>query len=652
MIGKVFMGRYEIVERLGSGGMAVVYKAMDNVLHRTVTIKILQEQFASNEDFILRFRREAQAIAALSNINIVNVFDVGYSEGVHYLIMEYIEGMTLKEIIQKKGSLSLATSLDYVSQVLSGLAHAHAYGVIHRDIKPQNIMVTKDNLVKIMDFGLALNMTDSTITYDNNILGSVYYIAPEIAQKGSGDARADIYATGVVLYEMLTGELPFRGDSPISIALQHVEGKYTPVDELDEDIPFEVARLVDKAMMKDPLARYQSAKKMMRDIEKVAAEYDVPLPAYINGNEMFVPAMSGNGTSHREMGDGYDGAEDAYEDERDDYLKKKKSKKNLHNGQKTKGAENGKKTREQQVRRVLIIVAIAVLLLSVGGYAFMRIFTSTDEVEVPLLEGVNVDEATAMLDQLELQYNIIEVANADVEKDVVISQSITAGQKVKVGREIDLTVSTGAETVVLPSLIGKSEEEAEQALLDLGLEVSIKTSNSDTVEDGLVINHSPGPQSEVEVGSEVILNVSSGPEVKEVAVPSVIGLTLEDTTTLLEKRGLVVGNVTEKSKSDVAAGIIYYQSISANTMVEEGTKVNLSVSTGPASKSVSVEYTVPMGSGDVTITIVVDDANGSSTIYSQTHSEGDTISKTVNVTPPGDVIVFMDGSEVLRKVVS
>ncbi len=648
MIGKLFIGRYEIVERLGSGGMAVVYKAVDNVLHRTVTIKILQEQFASNEDFILRFRREAQAIAALSHINIVHVFDVGYSEGVHYLIMEYIEGRTLKEVIQRKGSLSLETSLDYVSQILSGLAHAHEFGVIHRDIKPQNIMVTKDNMVKIMDFGLALNMTDSTITYDNNILGSVYYIAPEIAQKGSGDARADLYATGVVLYEMLSGELPFSGDSPISIALQHVEGKYTRVDELDEDIPFEVARLVDKAMAKDPMNRYQSAKKMLRDLEKVAMQYDVALPAYIVGGDLDATGpVAGRG--HRL----------AYDDDLDfDYEQKKPKKKRESGGETGKTGKTGKTgrkrplTREQKMKRAILITALAVLFLAVGTYAFVQIFTGTGEVEVPLVEGLHVDDATEMLDQLKLKYNVNYVESDEVEKDLVIKQSVKAGQMVKAGREITLTVSSGAETVRLPSLIGKTQEEAERALSDLGLEPEIKTTASASVDKGRVISHAPGPQSEVAVGGKVTLTVSSGPETEEVTVPSVIGLTLGDAKTLLQNRGLAIGDVAEKERNDVAAGIVFYQSISANTTVEKGTTINLSVSTGSGSQTVQVDYTVPDGNDGVTIAIVIEDKEGRSTIYSQTHNGGDVVSKSVTVHPPGAVIVTMNGGEVFRKVVS
>lgn len=643
------MGRYEIRERLGSGGMAVVYKAVDNVLNRTVTIKVLQDQFASNEDFVLRFRKEAQAIAALSHVNIVHVFDVGSSEGVHYLIMEYIEGRTLKEVIQRKGKLSPDEALDYVSQILSGLAHAHSYGVVHRDIKPQNIMITKENRVKIMDFGLALNMTDSTITYDNNIIGSVYYIAPEMAQKGSGDARADIYATGVVLYEMLTGKLPFSGDSPIAIALQHVEGKYAPVDEIDPDIPFEIARLVDKAMAKDPNNRYQSAGKMLHDIVRVAEEYDIPLLSYIGEGGEAVAAANGSAGEEREYDDDFGLHKNKTRRE------EKKGESHRHEAPKHSSGKN----KDKKLKRIAIIVAAAILLLAIGGYGLMRVFTGTDEVEVPLLEGKTVDEATSLLDQLELTYNIINVTDNEVPENEVITQSVSAGQKVKAGREITLTVSSGAEQVTVPNLVGKKQSAAESALDELGLTYSAETEYSSTVDKGKVIRHSPGANAKAAVGSKVVLTVSAGPEIKEVTVPNVIGLTLADAKTLLQNRGLKVGEVSEKSSDEATAGYVIYQSISSNTTVDEGTTVNITVSTGSSNKpsepdgeGVDIEYTVPDGATNATVTIVVNDASGSRSVYSGTHNAGDNITRTVTVQAPGVVIVQLNGTDVYRKAVN
>ena len=360
MIGTKFMGRYEIVSKLGSGGMAVVYKAMDTVLNRMVTVKIMQEQLSSNQQFVVRFRKEAQAVAALSHPNIVKVYDVGRSEeGQHYLIMEYVEGRTLKEVIQKNGSFSVSAALDYVNQILAGLRHAHSYGVIHRDIKPQNIMVTPNNQVKIMDFGLAMNLSDSTMTYDSTVFGSVYYIAPEIAQKGTGDARADIYSTGIVLYEMLTGELPFSGDSPITIALQHVEGNYTPADEIDDDIPYEVARIVDKAMAVDPEERYHSVKSMMRDIERAAAQHGIHLSSVSvdEGSEAMRTAALGNtamvAESRRRQQDYDFDNDDDFDDEEEDRHSKRRSK-NKNNSSRSAKATAARKKRLRKVIRFYV----------------------------------------------------------------------------------------------------------------------------------------------------------------------------------------------------------------------------------------------------------------------------------------------------------
>ncbi|MGN1010824.1 MAG: protein kinase [Clostridia bacterium] len=369
MIGRNFMDRYQIVAKLGSGGTAVVYKAIDTVLNREVTVKILQEQFTSNQKFVMRFRKEAQAIAALSHPNIVSVYDVGCSdEGEPYLIMEYVEGKTLKEIINKMGPLSLDRSLDYVHQILAGLNHAHSYGVIHRDIKPQNIMITPEGQVKIMDFGLAMNLTDTTITYDTSVFGSVYYIAPEIAQKGSGDARVDIYSTGIVLYEMLTCQLPYTGDSPITIALQHVEGDYTPIDEIDEDIPYEVARIVDKAMSVDPADRYRNTQIMMGDIETAADEYDVIL----------TPIQMTSGTKPQKTRtrsavndpDDYDEYEERRSSRRD-----RSSSRQSREADSDRGRGSRKKKKEKSNKKLVIaivVIALAIVLFAAGGFALIN----------------------------------------------------------------------------------------------------------------------------------------------------------------------------------------------------------------------------------------------------------------------------------------
>lgn len=659
MIGKKFMGRYEIVSKLGSGGMAVVYKAVDTVLNRLVTVKILQEQFSSNQQFVIRFRKEAQAVAALSSHpNIVNVYDVGCSEdGEHYLIMEYVEGKTLKEVIKKKGNLTVKESLDYTNQILAGLSHAHSYGVIHRDIKPQNIMITTVNQVKIMDFGLALNLSDSTMTYDSSVFGSVYYIAPEIAQKGTGDMRADIYSTGIVLYEMLTGELPFNGDSPITIALQHVEGSFDSVDDIDEDIPYEVARVVDKAMSVNPAERYSGAKAMMRDIKNAADENDIPLKA--------IPVIAGAGQNRRmentDRVQAVDTEDDYDVDFEDEYRKSKGHKKNSS----SRGHSNSSKSRKKaKGKKIAIMVVVAILVMSVGIFAAYQLFSDTgEEVEVPNLIGHTVNEAEEILDELGLEYNIKYAESEDVPADEVMDQSIDPGQKVKAGRTIEVTVSSGIDSVKVPSVEGKSQSSATRTLEAAGFEVEVEKDYSDDVDEDDVISQDPEGGQSVAKGSTVTIVVSQGPETKEVTVPDVIGLTLSDARNQITSKGLKVGSVSEKNSDSVAEGEVMYQSVKEGTTVAEGTSINLTVSKGPenpkdddeddggnaspgeSEKTTTYSHTVSDNyETSVPVQVVVQDSKGERTAYSGNCEPGQKISVSVTYYPPGIVYCYENGS--------
>lgn len=661
MIGKKFMGRYDIVSKLGSGGMAVVYKAVDTVLNRLVTVKILQEQFSSNQQFVIRFRKEAQAVAALSSHpNIVNVYDVGCSEeGEHYLIMEYVEGKTLKDVIKKKGSLAVKESLDYTNQILAGLSHAHSYGVIHRDIKPQNIMITTGNQVKIMDFGLALNLSDSTMTYDSSVFGSVYYIAPEIAQKGTGDMRADIYSTGIVLYEMLTGELPFNGDSPITIALQHVEGSFDSVDDIDEDIPYEVARVVDKAMSVNPNERYSGAKAMMRAIKDAADENEIPLKA--------IPVIAGaRQNSRMEDTDRVQAVEpeDDYDvDFEDEYRKGKGRKKKSSSHGHSSRTGSSKSRKKAKAKKIALLVVIGILVLSVGIFAAYKVFSDTgEEVEVPNVIGHTVDQAEEILDELGLKYNIKYAESEDVPIDEVMEQSIEPGQKVKSGRTIELTVSSGIDSVDVPSVVGKSQSSAKRTLESAGFKVEVDTDYSDDVDKDDVISQDPEGGEKVAKGSTVTIVVSEGPEAKEVTVPDVIGLTLSDAKNQITSKGLKVGSVSEKYSDSVAEGEVMYQSVKSGTSVEEGSSINLTVSKGPennnddegdggntspgeSEKTTTYSHTVSDNyDTSVPVQVVIQDSRGERTAYSGTCEPGQNISVSVKYYPPGIVYCYENGS--------
>ena len=579
------MDRYQIVAKLGSGGTAIVYKAIDTVLNREVTVKILQEQFTSNQKFVMRFRKEAQAIAALSHPNIVSVYDVGCSdEGEPYLIMEYVEGKTLKEIINKMGPLSLDRSLDYTHQILAGLNHAHSYGVIHRDIKPQNIMITPEGQVKIMDFGLAMNLTDTTITYDTSVFGSVYYIAPEIAQKGSGDARVDIYSTGIVLYEMLTCQLPYTGDSPITIALQHVEGDYTPIDDIDEDIPYEVARIVDKAMSVNPADRYSNTKIMMGDIETAADEYDVILTPI-----QMTAGSKPQKTRTRSANSSFDDYED-YEDRRSS-----RRGQNRDNGSdRNRGRSNNKKKKEKSNKKLvvaIVIAALAIVLFAAGGFALINKLTSGEEVVVPQVVGMKQDQAVTELEALNLKYKIVEGESDEYDPGYVIDQSIEAGTKVKEGKIIEITVCVGSDAEEVPDVTDKTEDAATVILENAGFKVEVKEENSKDVEKGKVIRQSPSAGQKLDKGQTVIIVVSTGEE--DVTVPNVTGLTKDDAIAKLSAANLRYSITSYEYSDSYAAGYVMYQNYGSGEKVAPDTVINIKISKGPEKKPDDPEPTTP-----------------------------------------------------------
>lgn len=575
------MDRYQIVSRLGSGGTAVVYKAIDTVLNREVTVKILQEQFTSNQKFVMRFRKEAQAIAALSHPNIVSVYDVGNSdEGEPYLIMEYVEGRTLKDVINKLGPLSLDRSLDYVHQILAGLDHAHSFGVVHRDIKPQNIMITPEGRVKIMDFGLAVNLTDTTITYDTAVMGSVYYIAPEIAQKGAGDARVDIYSTGIVLYEMLTKCLPYDGDSPIAIALQHVEGDYTPIDDIDEDIPYEVARIVDKAMSVNPDDRYSNTKIMMGDIETAADEYDVILSP--------IPVMGGNAPGKRTNSAGGYGNANRRSNNRSaasSYREQEPPQRRSDSAADRKRSNRQRGKEEKSNKKLVIaivVVALAIILCAAGGFALIFGAGSAKEVSVPNVVGSSQEDAISTLEAENLKYKVVETETDEYAPGYVIKQNPEAGTTVKEGKIVEIQVAVATEGVEVPDVTDKTEEAAVSALEKVGFEVEIKEEASDDVDEGRVIRQSPSGGKKLKNGDTVIIVVSTGKE--DVSVPNVIGLTKDDAIAKLTAQQLKYSITSYEYSDKYAAGYVIYQNYGSGEKVAPDTVINIKISKGEKPK--------------------------------------------------------------------
>ena len=555
-IGKVLDGRYEILERIGYGGMSVVYKALCHRLNRYDAIKILRDDLTEDDESRERFQAESQAIAMLSHPNIVSVYDVGHCEGIEYIVMELVEGITLKQYMQKKGALSWKESLHFSTQIAKALAHAHERGIIHRDIKPQNIMLLKDGTIKVADFGIA-ELQSNLSGYSGQAVGSVHYMAPEQAKGAVADARSDIYSLGVVMYEMLTGQLPYNGDTTEEIAIKHINGCPVKPDEIKGDIPEELERIVLKAMSADLQTRYQSASELLNDLEsfrKQQAEAEVQ-------SHMTIPADVRPISGRDEMSP-------------DEYRHKRR-----------------------RSRKVTVLTGVFGVLLSIivvciflWNFWLKDILTDAEKVEVNNFVGQNCE--TVMNDaQYKGIYNFVVRVKIDPDHayGYILSQSPDAGSTmslVEEGIAVELTISSGYTEITVPSIeAGKyTEAEATKMLEDAGFKVLSETSASDTVKEGYVISTSPGAGESLDIGSTVYVMVSSGAQAKQTTVPNLVGRNQADAEAKLALSKLQLGSVSyvEKEYDDnTMYGLVIWQSVKANTQVDEGSKIYLQVSKKP-----------------------------------------------------------------------
>jgi eukaryotic-like serine/threonine-protein kinase len=536
MIGKILGNRYQVVEKIGDGGTAFVFKGMDNLLNRHVTVKILRPEYVSDQDFVRRFRREAQAAASLSHPNIVSIYDVGIEDGIHYIVMEYIHGQSLKELIEEMGSLPVAMAADYACQIAHALGNAHKHGIIHRDVKPHNILISEDGRVKVADFGIAQAVTASTVTYNNgSILGSVHYFAPEQARGGQTNEQSDIYSLGVVLFEMLTGQVPFTGESPVSIAVKHLQEPFPRPREINPEIPAAVERIIRRAVEKDPANRYRTAREISSDLsdylqgKEVKAVLDEPFSTPGPGRKAGKPAPSGK---RKMMGWQWAAA----------------------------------------------VAALLMVALLVVGVLRLRNYWVVPEVEVPDVVGESLASAADLLDAVNLSFRLEQTTHDTVPSGHVISQNPPAGRRVKIDRVIDLVVSTGPELVEVINVVGRMEREATLALKELGFEVEVQERHSDEP-PGMVIGQNPGVGHRISRGLVVTLHVSIGG--KPFPLRDLTGMTLDDVRNWLELFGLEPGRVREVHDENFAAGQVISQSPAANTQVQAGDSVDLTVSKGP-----------------------------------------------------------------------
>ena len=548
LIGKIIGNRYEVLEEVGLGGMATVFKAKDHVLNRLVAVKVLKDEFTTDNEFIKRFNTEAQAAASLSHPNIVSIYDVGHEEenNLYYIVMELVQGKTLKEIINAEGVLSWKWSLNIAMQIASALELAHKNGIIHRDIKPHNIIITEDGIAKVTDFGIAKAVSNSTITAFGTTIGSVHYFSPEQAKGGITDAKSDLYSLGVVMYEMLTGKVPFDADTPVSVALKHMqEDAREPID-INNEIPSAVNKIVVKAMQKDPINRYNSATEMLGDLRKALKDPE--------GDFVIIENKDG----------GYTRVMQAVKDE------------SIPNKKTEVKTKTGFFTEHPKAKGAVIILGL--ILLFVVVFLITKIAIDggiKKKVEIPNLVGITREEAEKEIESKKLKLEIEEIASSEVEAGKIISQEpMPEDGKVEEGTTIKIRISKGPETTELVKLEGMKIEDARNTAKEIGITLEEVNQNSDTVEAGYIIKQETPVGTLVKSGDKVKVYVSSG--IEKVKVPTVLGMD-EGTAIATLKNANLSANVTYKSDENAENGKVISQSVDANKEVAKNTKIDIVV---------------------------------------------------------------------------
>ncbi|TDX49202.1 Stk1 family PASTA domain-containing Ser/Thr kinase [Orenia marismortui] len=665
MIGKVLNNRYEIIEKVGTGGMAIVYRATDKLLGRPVAVKILQPQFADNETAVKRFNREAQSVASLSHPNIVNIFDIGRDDDLHYIVMEYVTGNDLKEELKKVGRFEVDKAIQLITGICNALIKAHRNNIIHCDIKPHNILVTKDNRAKVTDFGIARAVTSATMAHTNSVMGSAHYLSPEQAKGAKVSTKSDIYSLGIVLYELLTGQVPFTGENHISIALKHLEEKPPSPQEINQNISDELASIILKAIAKKPEDRYNSVVEMLRDLKEIEINttQKVKNKDITNQHTMVMSKEDYQKEINKEINKKVSKEVNKKTTKKESLLKSdfkennrgvRKLNKRNHKAtsfEKTpkKNTKKKKKKRNEFLTALLILGIIGIAIMGVGYYMLIN-YMEVEEVRVPDVVGKHVENARQELADKGLELKVYYRSHSsEVEKDHIISQSIKADKKIKVNRVIEVVVSKGAKLSKVPNLLGIELREAEIKLDKLDLEIGeVKEEYNNEVKKGQIISQDPRPDIEVKSGATVDLLISKGKEPKEVLIPNLVGLKKEEAVEKLRERNLLLGQVLERESLNYLKGRVIAQNPSPGKMTMEGTTIQLIISKGIRNprgsevKSPLVRIDVPAGN-EKRVQIVVSDDNGQRTVYDQVHQPHDKVEKEVITVGSAVIRVYFDG---------
>ena len=676
MVGKILGDRYEIIEEIGNGGMAIVYKAKCRKLNRVVAIKVLKDEYKVDEEFVKKFNRESQAAASLSHPNIVSVYDVGHDDGIYYIVMELVEGVNLKDYILKNPKMDWRVALKYSMQICSALAHAHRNGIIHRDIKPHNIILSKDGNCKVTDFGIAfVNNMNETKKIDEGILGSVHYISPEHAKGVITDERSDIYSLGVTMYEMLTGVLPFDSDNAVSVAVMHINSDPKPIKDINIAVPLTLVQIVKKAMSKDILGRYQSANEMYKDLYELSNEPDVFVLAKEEPSDLGVTKVISKEETEeiknkiqngeKEIVISIDNTPQKKEEEKETVQENKKAKKGFFKD--LFKAENKKD-------KVAIISALAVSVILIGMVLTFAVgilapgffnFGSNDEYKIPKFVGSNIEDIKEEYKDIDIEFIISEEQfNDEYNEGIIITQNPDEGMNVKLPVKVRLTVSKGSREIVLSNYVNKEARQAELEITEQGLKYVEKTEYDDEVPAGYVISQYPLAKTKVLSGTDVTITVSKGANEEFAVVPYLIGLTEAEAKAKLTDYDLVLGGIIREA-SDKEEGRVIAQSAPANSELVKKSKVTLTLSNGkkPSSnqggtsennpskpdepdepevtlKKYTLTLNLPSDKDSVTVKV---DQDGK-TVYNKSVK---TSQKTLNVTLEGNgnhnIVVYYDG---------